>query len=208
MNPLVHLLGDGHRAALHRHFAQLDAQDLRLRFGRVPDGDWLRGYVEAVDFGRDAVFAVHFGDQLAGVSHLALFEGAAELGLSVLPDLRRRGLATAMFDRAVLHARNRGTVELFMHCLSENQPMRRIARRAGMAVMVEGTDADAWIELPPATPLTVGRELYERQLTLIDAALRAQLELARSLADRAADHGAAGRAAGERRIIDRSTVAR
>jgi RimJ/RimL family protein N-acetyltransferase len=183
MPSLVHLLDGADRDALHRHFSRLDALDLRLRFGRAPGADWLRHYVDGIDFDRDAVFGLRAAGELAGVTHLALFDGAAELGLTVLPAHRRLGHATAMFGRAVLHARNRGTVELFMHCLSENRPMRHIARRAGMAVLVEGPDADAWIELPPATPLTLGRELYERQLTLVDATLRAQLDLARSLAN-------------------------
>jgi GNAT superfamily N-acetyltransferase len=98
---------------------------------------------------------------------------AAELGLSVIPSRRKRGVASALFDRGVLHARNRGIVELFIHCLSENQAMRRIARKAGMRILVEGVDADAWIELPPATPFTLGEELVARQLTLVDLALHA-----------------------------------
>ena len=97
------------------------------------------------------------GAALVGVAHVALFEGAAELGLSVLPSHRRRGIATALFDRGALHARNRGIVELFVHCLSAVRAMRRIARNAGMRVLVEGAGTDAWIELQPATAFTLGR---------------------------------------------------
>ncbi|HYF59205.1 MAG TPA: GNAT family N-acetyltransferase, partial [Burkholderiaceae bacterium] len=156
----------------HHHFASLADDDLRTRFGRRPDAEWLRLYVEGIDFARDSVLGVRDGTRLVGVTHVALFEGAAELGLSVVPSHRRRGIAAAMFERGVLHARNRGVVELFMHCLSENQAMRRIARNAGMRILVEGGDTDAWIELPPATPFTLGRELVAHQLTLVDLALR------------------------------------
>jgi RimJ/RimL family protein N-acetyltransferase len=173
MPHLVHVLTVADRDAMHQHFARLEPQDLRMRFGRQPDAEWLRLYVEGIDFGRDAVLGVRDGPLLAGVTHVALFDGAAELGLSVLPSHRRRGIAAAMFDRGVLHARNRGIVELFMHCLSENQAMRRIARNAGMRILVEGVDTDAWIELPPATPFTLGQELVAQQLTLVDLALRA-----------------------------------
>ena len=178
MPHLVHVLGATDRDALHKHFAALAPHDLRMRFGRHPDAEWLRLYVEGIDFSRDAVLGVRDGRSLAGVTHVALFEGAAELGLSVMPGHRRRGIAAAMFDRAVLHARNRGVVELFMHCLTENQAMRRIARQAGMRILVEGTDTDAWIELPPATPLTLGQELLAQQLTLVDVALRVPWRLA------------------------------
>jgi hypothetical protein len=168
---LVHVLGATDRDALHKHFAGLSHQDLRMRFGRSPDPNWLRLYVEGIDYGRDAVLGVREGGALVGVAHVALFDGAAELGLSVLPSHRRRGIASALFDRGALHARNRGVVELFIHCLSENQAMRRIARKAGMRVLVEGVDADAWIELPPPTPFTLGQELVARQLTLVDLAM-------------------------------------
>jgi RimJ/RimL family protein N-acetyltransferase len=178
MPHLVHVLGAADRDALHHHFAQLDIQDLRLRFGRLPDPEWLRRYVDGIDVARDAVIGVRDGGELAGVTHVALFDGAAELGLSVLPGHRRRGIASAMFDRGVLHARNRGVVELFMHCLSENQAMRHIARKAGMRILVEGTDTDAWIELPPATPFTLGQERVAQQLTLVDLTLRAPWRLA------------------------------
>ena len=90
----------------------------------------------------------------------------------MVPSRRKRGVASALFDRGVLHARNRGIVELFIHCLSENQAMRRMARKADMRILVEGIDADAWIELPPATPFTLGQELVARQLTLVDLAMQ------------------------------------
>lgn len=170
---LVHVLGATDRAALHKHFAELTHQDLRMRFGRSPDAAWLRLYVEGIDFGRDTALGVREGTALVGVAHVAQFEGAAELGLSVLPTHRRRGIATALFERGALHARNRGVVELFIHCLSENRAMRQIARKAGMRVLVEGVDTDAWIELPPPTPFTLGQELVARQLTLVDLAIQA-----------------------------------
>jgi RimJ/RimL family protein N-acetyltransferase len=181
MPHLVHVLGVTDRDALHQHFARLHTEDLRLRFGRLPDPEWLRHYVDGIDFTRDAVIGVRDGADLAGVTHVALFEGAAELGLSVLPGHRRRGIASAMFERGVLHARNRGVVELFVHCLTENQAMRRIARNAGMRILVEGADTDAWIELAPATPFTLGQELAAYQLTLVDLALRAPWRLAAAL---------------------------
>ena len=37
-----------------------------------------------------------------------------------------------MFERAVIHARNEGVDLLFIHALSENTAMLKIARRAGM----------------------------------------------------------------------------
>jgi hypothetical protein len=77
-----------------------------------------------------------------------------------------------MFRRATLHARNRGFGELYMHCLSENATMMHIARKAGMRIVIDGADRDATLALPPATPLSVGEEIYQGQLVLLDLALR------------------------------------
>jgi hypothetical protein len=50
-----------------------------------------------------------------------------------------------------MHARNRGTDTLFIHALSENTAMLKIARRAGATVEREGSESQAWLKLPPDT---------------------------------------------------------
>jgi len=169
---LPYFLIESDRIAMHHHFARLSSEDLRLRFGHPPGEQWLSQYVNNIDLESDAVLGVRAGKELLGLTHLALYRGAVELGLSVLPTARHQGIASAMFERAVLHARNRGVVELFMHCLSENQAMRKIARRAGMRLVVEGSETDAFIELTPATIFSIGTEQLACQQVLIDLALR------------------------------------
>ena len=175
MPALVHVLDDTDRAALQQHFRALPPADLRMRFGRVPGDDWVRSYVDGLDFSRDTVLGVREaapnGSRLLGVTHVASYRGAVELGLSVLPEARRQGIASAMFDRAALHARNRGVVELFMHCLAENRAMRTIAHRAGMRVVMEDGEVDAFIELPVATPFSLGREFITCQQVMVDQAM-------------------------------------
>ena len=53
----------------------------------------------------------------------------AEFGVSVLKKARGRGYGSRLFERAVIHARNQGVNLLFIHALSENIAMIRIARR-------------------------------------------------------------------------------
>ena len=66
----------------------------------------------------------------SGVAHLALLDDHAELGLSVLPGHRGRGVGSALFERGAEHARNRSVPTLFMHCLRENAADR--AHRAAL----------------------------------------------------------------------------
>ena len=173
---IVHPLSASRRPEILEHLLRLAPEDRRLRFGvAVPDAT-IAAYVDRIDFERDAVFGVHDdAGALVGVTHVARCDEAVELGLSVHAEQRGRGLAQAMFRRAILHARNRGVGELFMHCLSENAVMMHIARKAGMRIVIDGADRDASLALPPATPLSVGKEFYEGQLVLLDWALRASL---------------------------------
>lgn len=67
--------------------------------------------------------------QLVAAAHLGRVHGYAELGISVLEGERGRGLGGALLARAHLRARNWGVSALFMHCLTENGAMVRLARK-------------------------------------------------------------------------------
>jgi len=73
----------------------------------------------------------------------------SEFGVSVLPKARRRGFGARLFEHAMLHARNRGVETIFIHALSENTAMLKIARKAGATVEREGSESEAWLKLGP-----------------------------------------------------------
>jgi ribosomal protein S18 acetylase RimI-like enzyme len=148
--------------------------DRHLRFGTGLAPRVIAGYVERINFNRDAVFGVH-DDSLAlvGVAHVAFDGERAELGLSVLPEHRHRGVGDALFKRAVAHARNRGAPEVFMQFLSSNVPMRLIAQRFGMDIVSRGVEAYARLELLPASTLSIAVELMTDAFALIDRTLKA-----------------------------------
>ncbi|MGH8721901.1 MAG: GNAT family N-acetyltransferase, partial [Burkholderiales bacterium] len=81
------------RAKFATHLRALGTEDRRLRFGLPLSDAAIDAYVARIDFGRDAVFGV-FDDalQLAGAAHLARADAHAELGVSVLPAHRGRGI--------------------------------------------------------------------------------------------------------------------
>lgn len=176
MNLPVQRLGDGARAGYAAHLHALPPEDVRLRFGSPLAAEAIDAYVARIDFDADAVFAAH-DERLApvGVAHVGVVDDAAELGVSVLPDHRGRGLGSALVARAFEHARNRGLRRLWMHCLAGNATMTRIARRAGMAVVVDAGEADASLALPPRDPASVASELAADQVALFDYALKAQV---------------------------------
>jgi hypothetical protein len=140
-------------------------------------------YVDKFDFDRDAVLGVFDENlQLTGVAHLALDpeRDAAELGISVLPEHRGQGIGTALFERAEAHARNHYIKILFMHCLTENQPMMHIASKSGMRVVAAGSgEADAHLELSPPDAVNIAGELMQERVALWDIAMKAQFYLPR-----------------------------
>ena len=147
---LLERLHDADREGLLRHYLALDAQDRRLRFGlQVTDG-FIENYVSRIDFERDVVFGVCSGvGRWLGVGHLAGSGEDAELGLSVLPQARGKGLGAAIFRFAVAHAARKGVRRLFMHFLTRNKAILAIARSAGMEISSEAGESDAHLVVPP-----------------------------------------------------------
>lgn len=177
-------LGRLERPRLASHFLALGAEDRRLRFGLPLSDDSIADYVARIDFGRDALFGV-FDDelQLAGAAHLARAEDHAELGVSVLPAHRGRGIGGTLLERAHAHARNWGIGVLFMHCLSENAAMMHLARKRGMRIVAASGEADAHLELAPASPSSIAGALLAERAGLFDYALKSQMVNARRLLD-------------------------
>ena len=143
------------RALLALHFLALPARDRYLRFATPATAAFVADYVERIDFERDVVLVVHagaMGDEgrraLAGVVHAAYPDESAEIGVSVLPSYRAKGVASALVRRAAAHARARGACRLSMQLLAFNVPMLRIAQRLGMTFAGEGENLCASLDLP------------------------------------------------------------
>ena len=147
-----------HRPRILAHLQALSERDRYLRFGFPATDAQIARYVDGLDFRHDEVFGA-FNRRLAlvALAHLAFPRPGqpttvgAEFGGSVADHLRGRGYGARLFALAVLHARNRGVDTLYIHALSENTAMLRIARAAGARVERAGAESDAYLRLPPDT---------------------------------------------------------
>ena len=153
----VRSLGPRHRPRIERHLLGLDAQDRYWRFGYNASDERIRVYVRGLDFERDELFGV-FNRRLeiVAMAHLAygpppVGDAApeAEFAVSVQARSRGRGYGMRLFERAIMHARNRGIGSLTIHALSENATMLHLARKAGATVLRHGSEAEARLALPP-----------------------------------------------------------
>jgi GNAT superfamily N-acetyltransferase len=149
----VRSLNERHRRLIKGHLLALSSQDRYLRFGYMASDEQVSKYVAGLDFERDEIYGIFNRRlQLIALAHLALESdpksaSCAEFGVSVRAEARGRGLGTLLFRRAMLHARAEGVDLLFIHALSENEPMLKIARSAGAVVENHGGEVEAHIRL-------------------------------------------------------------
>ncbi|WLI89304.1 GNAT family N-acetyltransferase [Massilia sp. R2A-15] len=177
---------DRHR--ILKHFLALDDSDRLLRFGTVLPDEQVTAYVNKIDFERDKVYGVYnqvfklvavghlaFApkEQLTSASAVTTKENVAEFGVSVSSSARGQGIGSKLFQRAAIHCRNNDVDTLYMQCLSSNQTMMHIAKKAGMQIKREYGEADAYLQLPPPSPGTVLQEAIEEQVATIDYTFKA-----------------------------------
>ncbi|MBV8037295.1 GNAT family N-acetyltransferase [Roseateles sp.] len=206
----IRSLARRHRRRIAEHLLALTPQDRYLRFGYPASDAQIHKYALAIDFGRDEVLGIfnrHL--QLIALAHLAYGQSLpgepgrtmAEFGVSVLPQSRGRGLGRRLFDTAGLHARNRGIDTLFIHALSENRPMLRIATTAGAIVERDGSESAAWLRLPPDSFGSQVEQALARHLGELDFQLKRQAQVLSGIVDGVAEVKAhfesSGRAAKE-----------
>ena len=174
----IRSLGPRHRERIASHLRALDAQDRYLRFGYAASDEQIALYVDRLDFERDEIFGIFNRRlELIALAHLAPslhpdYPHCAEFGVSVRQSVRGRGFGARLFDRAIVNARNDGVSMVFIHALSANTAMLRIARNAGALVHREGPESEAFLELPPPSMDTHMVELLGRQFAEADYCLK------------------------------------
>ncbi len=178
----IRSIGPSERDRVVTHLLALDDRDRYLRFGYAATDEHIRRYVTGLDFDRDEVFGIYNRNlELIAMAHLAFSvdpqcASCAEFGVSVLGKARGRGYGGHLFDRAAMHARNQGVTMIFIHALTENTAMLKIARNAGASVERDGSESEAYLMLPAATLDTRMSEMVEHQFAEADYTLKAQAQ--------------------------------
>lgn len=176
----IRSLGENHRARIGEHLLSLNAQDRYFRFGFSANDQQIQAYVDSLNFDRDEIFGIYNrGLKLIAMAHLAYssenrLSASSEFGVSVLEHVRGRGYGGRLFERAVMHARNEGVTTMYVHVLSENIAMLKIARRAGATVVRDGAESEAHLNLTPATFHTQMAEIIEEHLAQANYHFKAQ----------------------------------
>lgn len=176
----IRSIGPAHLERVRAHLLALDPHDRYLRFGYSANDEQIGRYVDGLKFERDELFGIFNRKlELIAMAHLAFSvdpqcHSCAEFGVSVSRQARGRGYGSRLFERAVMHARNEGVSQLFIHALSENTAMLRIARKAGAVIERDGSESEAHLRLPPADFDSRVTELINEQLAITNYQLKAQ----------------------------------
>ena len=176
----IRSIGPSHGTRIAAHLLSLSPEDRYLRFGYMANDEQIQRYVDGLNFERDEIFGIYNRKlELIAMAHLAYstdpqLKSCAEFGVSVLASARGRGYGSRLFDRAVIHARNDGVDMMFIHALSENSAMLKIARNAGATVERDGSESEAYLRLAPATLDSRMTEIVQEQFAMADYRIKVQ----------------------------------
>jgi GNAT superfamily N-acetyltransferase len=178
----IRSLGADHRKPISRHLISLNSRDRYLRFGYSVNDINIEKYVAKLDFDHHDTFGIFDRSLvLIAVAHLAYGIGdvcdtGAEFGVSVLPHARSRGYGARLFEYAVTHASNKNINIIFIHALSENEPMLRIAANAGARVKRHGCESEAFLQLSAPTLKSRLPEFVEERVAQADYRIKVRTQ--------------------------------
>jgi GNAT superfamily N-acetyltransferase len=151
------------RAGPYRdHLLRLDVESRRNRFGGAVSDEFIHNYIE-LSLALDAVIHGFFVDGiLRGVAELrpigSGFPEEAEAAFSIEKPWQSHGVGTALLERSLLAARNRGIKLMHMACLANNRRMIDLARKFEAELKFDFGSVIGEVETPHPTPISVWRE--------------------------------------------------
>lgn len=180
---LIRKLWIGETDQYRDHLLRLDADSRCSRFGGAIDDDTIRRYVDRID-GLGIVLHGFFVDGvLRGAAELRILGAptadAAETAFSIEKPWQSHGVGSALLERCLLSARNRGIRRLHMTCLADNSRMQQLARKFDADLAFDFGSVVGDVETPFPTPLSMFRELIADGSRFANAVLDAHLRLLR-----------------------------
>jgi GNAT superfamily N-acetyltransferase len=178
---VIRKLWVGEIAKYAEHLLRLDSESRTNRFGGVVSEEFVRNYVSTI--GRlDAIVHGFFVDGvLRGAAELRSFGAAlpneAEVAFSIESPWQSHGVGSALLERTLLAARNRGIKLLHMSCLAHNERMQQLARKFDAELTFDFGSVIGEVVAPHATPVSMMREVFADGHAFATAALDAQSRL-------------------------------
>ena len=159
---VIRKLWIGEAGKYRDHLLRLDAQSRHSRFGGGVSDEFIENYV-ATTLGLNAVIHGYFVDGvLRGAAELRslgpAFARQAETAFSIEAAWQSLGVGSALLERTLLAARNRGIKTLHMACLADNRRMQELARKFAAELTFDFGGVVGEVAAARPTPLSVLRE--------------------------------------------------
>jgi len=165
------------------HLLRLDKDSRRRRFSGAVSDELIR---------RHAAKARGLGVVVFGFFVNCVMRGSAELRRDLSPlsrngeaafaierDWQSHGVGSALLQRALLTARNRGIKLLKMYCLADNERMQQLARKFDAELKFDFGSVVGEVDPPRSTWLSLTREALADQHGLMATLLEKQRNLFR-----------------------------
>jgi RimJ/RimL family protein N-acetyltransferase len=163
---MIRELYEQERDTVRAFFLGLSDEIRYRRFGRAMTDAALARYVDQLDWQESALLGAYDAQaRLVGVLELTeLPNSTCEVAVVVGSSHRGRGLGQALMDRALLKAKVRGVERIVLLCQVDNEPMRRLARSAGLTAQIEDGEVEGELDLPHAALVDVTEEVTREAL--------------------------------------------
>lgn len=164
------------RATLQSHLLRLEPEGRRMRFHAPVKDRAIERFVERLNWLRSINVGYFEDGVIRGSAQLVWSEDpwrdGAEFAIAVEPAWRGKGIGSALMERCLMLARNRGLERLTMSCLVENAAMRALAKRFQARLAFENSAVEGRLRLPWPSHLSLAQEAAEEWF----AALRQGVE--------------------------------
>jgi GNAT superfamily N-acetyltransferase len=180
-NGTVRKLWLGETELYAAHLLRLDTESRQRRFGGSVADDFIRRHA-AASRGLGVVIHGFFVEgMLRGSAELRIGSPAtshtAEAAFSIERPWQSHGVGSALLERTLLSARNRGIQRLRMHCLADNQRMQQLAQKFAADLHFDFGSVIGDVDPPRSTALSMTREMIEDAHGVAQAIFEAQSRL-------------------------------
>jgi GNAT superfamily N-acetyltransferase len=181
-------VGEAHK--YREHLLRLDSESRSNRFGGGVSDDFIADYVN-LTLSLDSVVHGFFVDgHLRGAAELRPLGGTspdgAEAAIAIEKNWQSHGVGSALLERTILAARNRGIKLLHMTCLAHNRRMQQLARKFDADLTFDFGSVVGEVEAPYPTPMSIWREAVADSHGFATAVLDAQTRFLRRTRTQAA----------------------
>jgi GNAT superfamily N-acetyltransferase len=180
---IVRKLWIGETEAYAAHLLRLDRDSRHRRFGGTVSDQFIRRHAAGARGFGVVVHGFFIDGVLRGAAELRvtapLLAREAEAAFSIEAPWQSHGVGSALLQRTLLVARNRGIRMLAMHCLADNERMQQLARKAEADLKFDFGSVVGEVDPPRSTALSLLREAVEDGHGIAAAIFEAQARLFR-----------------------------